>query len=319
MLPSLVVDEVRRGVAETLRAQFEPSTALFKDAVRRLIDEPTWVKGPYVQLGMTFVPGTAGKGFFKDFQTEYPAHLHQELAWQRCAVTGKSTLVATGTGSGKTECFLYPVLDHVARARQAPDAPRGIKAIIIYPMNALADDQAGHNPEPDHPAMGPDDVITDKDVLRDNPPDILLTNYKMLDFLLIRPRDQPLWRFNSPETLRYLIVDELHTFDGAQGTDLAMLIRRLRQRLKCDDEKLICIGTSATLGDAGPGDAGRDDAGGTRPLRDYAGQIFATDFDADAVITERRQGFDAFIGDFASRSLEMVKVVSPSGPARDHG
>ncbi|MFB1486561.1 MULTISPECIES: DEAD/DEAH box helicase [unclassified Thiocapsa] len=337
MLPSLVVDEVRRGVAETLRAQFEPSTALFKDAVRRLIDEPTWVKGPYIQLGMPFVPGTAGKDFFKDFRTEHPAHLHQELAWQRCAVAGKSTLVATGTGSGKTECFLYPVLDHVARARQMPDQPRGIKAIIIYPMNALADDQAGRiaelvhgtpafagirvglfvgsgktryrpakagqNPEPDHPAMGPDHVITDKDVLRDNPPDILLTNYKMLDFLLIRPRDQPLWRFNAPETLRYLIVDELHTFDGAQGTDLAMLIRRLRQRLKCDDCRLICIGTSATLGDAGPGDAGQGDAGGTRPLRDYAGQIFATEFDADAVITERRQGFDAFIGDRVVESL----------------
>jgi DEAD/DEAH box helicase domain-containing protein len=246
---------------------------------------------------MPFVPGTAGKDFFKDFRTEHPAHLHQELAWQRCAVAGRSTLVATGTGSGKTECFLYPVLDHVAPARRTPDVPRGIKAIIIYPMNALADDQAGRiaelihrtaafagvrvglfvgsgktryrpakagqNPEPDHPAMGPDHVITDKDVLRDNPPDILLTNYKMLDFLLIRPRDQPLWRFNSPETLRYLIVDELHTFDGAQGTDLAMLIRRLRQRLKCDDGRLICIGTSATLGDAGPGDAGRGDAGGT--------------------------------------------------------
>jgi DEAD/DEAH box helicase domain-containing protein len=342
MLPSLVVDEVRRGVAETLRAQFEPSTALLKHAVRRLIDEPTWVKGPYVQLGMPFVPGTAGKDFFKDFRTKHPAHLHQELAWQRCAVAGKSTLVATGTGSGKTECFQYPVLDHVARMRRMPDQPRGIKAIIIYPMNALADDQsgriaelvhetpafagirvglfvgsgktryrpgkAGRNPEPDHPAMGPDHVITDKDVLRDNPPDILLTNYKMLDFLLIRPRDQPLWRFNSPETLRYLIVDELHTFDGAQGTDLAMLIRRLRQRLKCHDGRLICIGTSATLGDAGPGDAGpRDagggDAGGTRPLRDYASQIFATDFDADAVITERRQGFDAFIGDRVVESL----------------
>ena len=134
--------------------------------------------------------------------------------------------------------------------------------------------------------MGPGHIITDKDVLRNDPPDILLTNYKMLDFLLIRPRDQALWRFNGPDTLRYLVVDELHTFDGAQGTDLAMLIRRLRHRLQCDAQDdtghLICIGTSATLGDASD----------TRPLREYAGQVFATAFDEHSVIIERRQGFD---------------------------
>jgi DEAD/DEAH box helicase domain-containing protein len=319
MLPSLVVDEVRRGVAETLRTQFEPSTELFRDGVRRLIEDPSWIKGPYVQLGMPFVSGSQGKGFFPGFETEHPGFLHQEQAWRRCGVRQGSTLVATGTGSGKTECFLYPILEHAARERHQKRP--GIKAIIIYPMNALADDQAkriaelvhttpafaglraglfvgsgktkyqpgkaGKSPEQDSVAMGPGHVITDKDVLRDNPPDILLTNYKMLDFLLIRPKDQPLWRRNGPDTLRYLVVDELHTFDGAQGTDLAMLIRRLRHRLHSDAQRLICIGTSATLGDASD----------TRPLREYAGQIFATAFDEEAVIIERRQGFDAFIGD----------------------
>jgi DEAD/DEAH box helicase domain-containing protein len=224
MLPSLVIDEVRHGVAETLRTQFEPSTELFKDAVRRLIEDPGWVKGPYVQLGMPFIPGDSGKRFFNGFETEHPAFLHQELAWQRCAVDHLSTLIATGTGSGKTECFLYPVLEHAAEARR--QGTPGIKAIIIYPMNALADDQAkriaelvhgipafhgiraglfvgsgktryqpgkaGKAPEVDDATMGPDHVINDKDVLRDDPPDILLTNYKMLDFLLIRPRDRAL-------------------------------------------------------------------------------------------------------------------------------
>ena len=333
MLPSLVIDEVQHGVAETLRTQFEPSTAHFKDAVRRLIETPGWVKGPYVQIGMPFVAGGSGKGFFTDFETEHPAFLHQEQAWRRCGIEQVSTLVATGTGSGKTECFLYPVLDHVARekARAEPaglaGGRSGIRAIIIYPMNALADDQAkriaelvhrtpafhgiraglfvgsgktrykpgkaGKAPEPDSPTMGLDHVITDKDVLRDDPPDILLTNYKMLDFLLIRPQDQGLWRYNAPQTLRFLVVDELHTFDGAQGTDLAMLIRRLRHRLQCDPQRLICVGTSATLGDASD----------TGPLREYAGQVFATVFDPASVITERRLGFDAFIGDLVVEHL----------------
>ncbi|MET0076403.1 MAG: DEAD/DEAH box helicase [Candidatus Thiodiazotropha lotti] len=327
MLPSLVIEEVRCGVAETLRAQFEPSTELFKDAICRLIDTPPWVQGPYVQLGLPFVEGTNGKNFFADFQTEFPAHQHQELAWELCGRQGRSTLVATGTGSGKTECFLYPVLDHVARARK--EGVKGVKAIIIYPMNALADDQAGriaelvHNtpafngiraglfvgsgkakwkpgkrgqqPEQDFDVMGPDHVITDKDILRLDPPDILLTNYKMLDFLMIRPGDQGLWKHNGPQDgaqygsgpLRYLVVDELHTFDGAQGTDLAMLIRRLRRRLGCEGEGLVCVGTSATLGDASD----------TLPLREYAGQVFASQFDTNAVVTESRMGFDDFIGD----------------------
>jgi DEAD/DEAH box helicase domain-containing protein len=228
-------------------------------------------------------------------------------------------LVATGTGSGKTECFLYPVLEHVAKARKA--GVKGVKAIIIYPMNALADDQAGRiaelvhktpafagiraglfvgsgkvkwkpgkqgqSPEQDQELMGPDHIISDKEVQRQDPPDILLTNYKMLDFLMIRPRDQGLWRHNGPDTLRYLVVYELHTFDGAQGTDLAMLIRRLRRRLGCEDKHLVCIGTSATLGDASD----------TRSLREYAGQVFATDFDEQSVVIESRKGFDAFIGD----------------------
>jgi DEAD/DEAH box helicase domain-containing protein len=181
------------------------------------------------------------------------------------------TLVATGTGSGKTEGFAYPILDHCARARQAGEG--GIKALIIYPMNALALDQArrlarfiasisafhglrvglfvGGNTGPPGSGrlMTAEDIITDHDTMRRHPPDILLTNYTMLDYLLIRPRDRQLWEDNCPTTLRYVVADELHTFDGAQGTDLALLLRRLQVRLRIPGGQLICIGTSATLGD----------------------------------------------------------------------
>ena len=98
----------------------------------------------------------------------------------------------------------------------------------------------------------------------------------MLDYLLIRPKDRLLWAKNSPEALRYVIVDELHTFDGAQGTDLALLLRRLRARLKTPEGSLICAGTSATLG-------GNSDSA---PLREYARQIFGAAFDPDSVVIE---------------------------------
>ncbi|MDA2914970.1 hypothetical protein MYX77_13645, partial [Acidobacteriia bacterium AH_259_A11_L15] len=98
-----------------------------------------------------------------------------------------------------------------------------------------------------HGAADREHLVDKREVLRDSPPDILLTNYKMLDFLLLRPEDRKLWQHNGPETLRYLVLDELHTYDGAQGSDVACLIRRLKNRLGCAAGSICCVGTSATI------------------------------------------------------------------------
>ncbi|TDT44568.1 DEAD/DEAH box helicase domain-containing protein [Halospina denitrificans] len=309
MIPALLANEVSAALREFIVTGFETETDPFKGEFRRLVEEhqdgEAFLKGPYVSVGLPFLTGSTGRDFFQGFETEHPPYAHQEQAWQRLASDKQAanTLVATGTGSGKTECFLYPLLDHCQRH----DAS-GIKAIVIYPMNALASDQAKRFAEIIHsqPAlkglrvglfvggdgqgaksMGLDHVITDKEVLRDNPPDILLTNYKMLDFLLMRPKDQKLWAHNGPDTLRYLVVDELHTFDGAQGTDLSLLIRRLRARFELGDEELICAGTSATLG-------GESSIGG---LLEYASDIFSSPFQRGSVIAEQRKNDSEFIDD----------------------
>lgn len=312
MLPSLLARDIQTGLKQFLVSSYEPADAFMHGLVRRFTDdEAAWLKGPYVQMGLPFAVGTAGRSFFSSFETEYPGYLHQEIAWRRLSSEHMraSTLVATGTGSGKTECFLFPVLDHCVRSKNEGEA--GIKALVIYPMNALATDQARRIAEliAKTPAfaglrvglyvggasgapgsgvmMTPTSVITDRDTLRKNPPDILLTNYKMLDYLMLRPKDRKLWERNGPKTLRYVVVDELHTFDGAQGTDLALLLRRLRARLKIPDGHLICAGTSATLG-------GSSD---TAPLREYARQVFGVAFEEDAVVTENRLSVDDFLGD----------------------
>ena len=312
MLPSLLAREVQTGLKQFLTVGFEPSDPLFAGVMERFTEEESrWMKGPYVQLGLPFRVGGKGKSFFKGFATEYPGFVHQEEAWQRLASDHKAaaTLVATGTGSGKTECFLYPLLDHCVRAKDEGRA--GIKALVIYPMNALATDQARRFAEViaatpafdglrvglfvggrtgkdgrGQPTMSPTSVITDRPTMRDDPPDILLTNYKMLDYLLIRPKDRQLWSKNEADTLRYVVVDELHTFDGAQGTDLALLLRRLRARLGTPAQGLICAGTSATLG----GNAN------TAPLRDYARQVFGYEFPPDSVVTENRLTEAEFLG-----------------------
>lgn len=144
--------------------------------------------------------------------------------------------------------------------------------------------------------MGPDKIITDKSSLRINPPDILLTNYKMLDYLLIQPGTQTLWKHNTAQlhTLRYLVVDEFHTFDGAQGTDLACLLRRLKHWLNTPANHLACVGTSATLG----GDGNKAD------MLAYATTIFEEPFAEGALIEEDRLSAQAFLAEALRDSLE---------------
>lgn len=301
MIPSVVATQIRRCVEDYLRTTFNPTTPGFENLIERFIQKPENVcRGPYISLGLPFRTGTGGDPF-PEIPLEFTPFLHQEKAFDRLAPPNyRSTLVATGTGSGKTECFLLPVLEHCRRRRTHKE--RGIKAIFIYPMNALATDQAkriartihstpalkgqvtaglyvGDADDTPTSVMTPDQAITDKTTLLEAPPDILLTNYKMLDYLLLRPDVQKLWRDNGAETLRYLVVDEFHTFDGAQGTDLACLVRRLKHRLGTPAGHVACVGTSATLGDNGDD---RDD------ILKYARDIFQEPFDADALVEEDR-------------------------------
>lgn len=300
MIPSALSRQLERGLADFLRFSFWSSTPGMEQVIDDLLAVPgALLKGPYVSLKLPFRSGSNPR-FFPEVPLGFMPHLHQEQAFARLGGRRKlSTLIATGTGSGKTEAFLLPILDHCRAEAGTP----GVKAVLVYPMNALATDQAGRiaatiddNPQlrgrvtaglyigedrggaTGETVMGPTTVLTDRTTMQAAPPDILLTNYKMLDYLLLRPTDQEIWRHNGRGTLRFVVVDEIHTFDGAQGTDLACLIRRLKRRLQVDDGSLCCVGTSATLG--GPAAGGR--------LREYAARVFGEPFDEQAVIGEAR-------------------------------
>jgi DEAD/DEAH box helicase domain-containing protein len=303
MNPILLGRHVEQGLRELVHSTLNTTSSGFEGAVERFLENPNhFMKGPWVTVDLPFKNIEDADGNwtqpFPEIPLKFAPYIHQAKAFERLtAQKPQSTLVATGTGSGKTESYLWPILDY---CRQHADQP-GIKAILIYPMNALATDQARrvasaitNNPalkgvragiyadaEPRHASdvVTADSLITRRETMRQNPPDILLTNYKMLDYLLLRGDDLPLWSNNGPETLQFLVVDEMHTFDGAQGSDLALLIRRLKHRLSMPKDHLVCVGSSATLGSG-------DEA--VKDLVDYAETIFGEKFRGDAVVRETR-------------------------------
>jgi superfamily II DNA/RNA helicase/ribosomal protein L37AE/L43A len=175
---------------------------------------------------------------------------HQTQAL-RLAQAGKHYVVTTGTGSGKSLTYILPIFDHILRH----DPARGqVRAIIIYPMNALINSQAQALTQFISNLREPCPITfarytgqesdAEKRAIRDNPPHILLTNYVMLELMLTRPEEYRLVD-GEHNALQFLVLDELHTYRGRQGADVALLVRRLRER--ANNPHLQCIGTSATM------------------------------------------------------------------------
>lgn len=229
---------------------------------------------PLIQLNPTFKPGksiddlvrdgvlAAGCGhvFRRDKTEAVPGgtplllHQHQEDAIHK-ARESRNYVLTTGTGSGKSLSYIVPIVDHVLRAGSG----RGIRAIIIYPMNALANSQFGElekfltlgfpngrGPVTFERYTGQEDQET-RDRIITTPPDILLTNYVMLELILTRPHESKL--IASAQGLKFLVLDELHTYRGRQGADVAILLRRVRELLNA--RRMQWVGTSATLAGRG--------------------------------------------------------------------
>jgi ATP-dependent helicase YprA (DUF1998 family) len=209
-----------------------------------------------------------------------PLYLHQDQAVTHIVEQQRNLIVATGTGSGKTETFLLPIFQHLLQeeANGTLQQP-GVRALLLYPMNALANDQlkrlrrvlehypaitfgryTGETVEKDreaedrfreqspHEPLLPNELLG-RNQMRAKPPHILLTNYAMLEYLLLRPQDCEFFDGPTGQHWRFLVLDEAHIYDGASGIELAMLLRRLKDRVVVSmPRRLHCIATSATLG-----------------------------------------------------------------------
>jgi len=283
-----------RFLDDHLRQQFE----------HHLARTDVIVKGPYVTLARDFALGhslkelaDSGKLDPEVLKARWPfgdgrLFIHQEKALET-GKAGRPFVITTGTGSGKTEAFLLPIIDGIIRRKR--EGIRGVQAIFLYPMNALANDQLErmrrllrntrldvsyglYTGDSDAAAQSlreapAETERTTRAQIRQHPPDIILTNYKQLEFLLVRKEDRSLF---TP-SLRYLVLDEVHSYRGALATEIACLIRRLKAHAGLTPGALTVIGTSATVAAK---------AEGEKALAAFASTLFGETVRAEDIITE---------------------------------
>ncbi len=345
MQPTLAAAEVRRNITQYLSTTFALADEPVRESLESFLNDPAQgiFRGPYLRVRTPF--RKSDDSWLSALEWHPPGFtpfLHQAKSFHRLSSLDKApepTLITTGTGSGKTESFLVPVLDHCRRARAAGTS--GVKAILLYPMNALATDQAERLDEyladpalsevtaglyiGDTPADGYERVATSRGEIRRLRPDILITNYKMLDLLLQRGDDLPLWRGSE---LSYVVVDEFHTYDGAQGTDVAMLLRRLaaatgNARPGRPLGNICPVATSATLGqdEAAPSttaETALDARTPARSVREVAATVFGTHFGPDSVVGEDRLSLNEFM-DTLDYELPLPNPVQVGNLPEPHG
>jgi len=301
----------------TLREQFKES---LRDTSNPL------VKGPYIEATPPFrkasytyaelieqdflCPGFRRIHHKDYFPLERAPYLHQFKAFRKLIKEKRNVVLATGTGSGKTEAFMVPIVDYLLRQCEARQLGPGVRALLLYPMNALANDQLsrlrellcnvpeitfgrytgdteqdpdkardqyrkehGHRDHP-FPEPLPNELLS-REEMHHQPPHILITNYAMLEYLLLRPKASPLFEY---DTWHFVVLDEAHVYDGAKGIEIGMLLRRLKDRVvRSEPGRLQCVATSATLS--------REETEGTKKIAEFAAALFEENFGPEDVIT----------------------------------
>ncbi len=292
---------------------------------------------PMLQLNPTFLPGGTvddlvaqgtlhpectrifklDKSATDQTGTPLQLHTHQREAILK-AKEGESYVLTSGTGSGKSLTYIVPIVDYVLRNGSG----RGIQAIVVYPMNALANSQEeelGKFLNLGYPEGAPpvrfarytgQEKGEAREAIRLNPPDILLTNYMMLELLLTRTEDRELVR--AAQGLKFLVFDELHTYRGRQGADVALLIRRCRQAF--GGHNITCIGTSATMASGGSTEDQK------REVAKVAQLLFGIPFEPSQVIGEslERASPEADLADPGVLASLRESVVSAAPPPESY-
>jgi len=347
--PVEATEKVQREYFEFFLTSFAPNNEKLQEELRKYIPSKYLWRGPYVSISPNFKQGQPFSEFERNridekvkkaFSNISKLYTHQEEAISKI-LDGRNVIAAVPTGSGKTEIFMIPIIQYCYEHRGEP----GTKAILVYPMNALAKDQVDrlrkilwilNDGLPDNEKITfaiytgdtPENVrelkklegisencflldgkmrklgcpencdrkqirysaeeeilycpqnknvkffyqIITREKIRKTPPDILITNYVQLEHILTRKKDRSWLKKGS---VKFLVLDETHTYTGSKGIDIAFLIRRLKERV---GESIICIGTSATLSSSHEEEERR------RKIANFATSIFGSQFNVEDIV-----------------------------------
>lgn len=246
----------------------------------------------------------------KELRFDYPAYAHQLSTWELLSsAEPQSVLVSSGTGSGKTECFLVPLLDDLVRASEAEGQLTGVRALMLYPLNALIASQEKRLTAWTKPLTGdvrfglynglmgtarkssrdkaeheiPHQVLY-RETLRANPPPILVTNQTMLEYMTIRREDRKILDASRGK-LRWIVIDEAHSYIGSAAAELSLLLRRVMNAFDVTPDQVRFVATSATIGSA-------DDAEAVASLQRFLSDIAGVPLDRTHVVIGRPQPVD---------------------------
>lgn len=288
--------------------------------IQMALKEPgRFARGPILEVTLPFALGSTLDQLINNqvlsnrFRTvkssalplDRPLYIHQEEAIKKITQADRNIVVATGTGSGKTESFMIPILNHLFAQEKQDSLTPGVQALLLYPMNALANDQikrlrtllannseitfgiyTGETEEKHKDAYEKylrmyqnaplSNELISREQMKKTPPHILLTNYAMLEYLMLRPADNVLFQGQYASHWKFIVLDEAHTYTGAKGIEMSMLLARLKHTIGVISGDLRCIMTSATLG------RGRDDA---ELVAKFAADLFREEFTSNDIIT----------------------------------
>ena len=282
---------IKSKFSKYLKSTFDIRDKTYRELyVKRLSElESKLYKGPYLASTLPFEPSKSinelvSNGFFhadflkiNNLDFNRACYKHQINAFEKIK-EGRNIVVTTGTGSGKTECFMLPIIDELIRELKSGNSESGVRVIFLFPLNALVYDQidrlreylanyseikfgfyTGRTPENSRTHEGKKQIaaykakfgepivneLITREEMRDNPPQILFTNYSMLEYLLIRPSDEKLVSQHALSHLKYIVLDEAHIYRGSLGIEISLLLRRL---MGLANKKPQFVLTSATLG-----------------------------------------------------------------------
>ncbi len=264
-----------------------------------------------------------------------PLYLHQEKAINVITTNKKNAVITTGTGSGKTECFLIPVINELLREIEVGTLKAGVRALLIYPMNALANDQMkrlrellmfypqitfgvynGDTEKTEEKAIAKyqdlhsleaceelrqplENEYISRDKMNETPPHILCTNYAMLEHMMLRPENDKIF---ANSDFKFVVLDEAHIYTGSTGMETALLLRRLKARIKTTTKTQFIL-TSATLGEEGKSE---------KEIINFAENLCGETFDETSIVYGKRETtvFKAHINNYPIELYEELAVAS---------